>query len=81
MLNHAPAAGSHQQQASSTTSHIPASSYLLFDNAPNTQAVLKKLREFNQALAASDDTKELSLSKEQSASGLDHLVARYSCPS
>ena len=69
-------AGRNQQAGTSGSSRIPQTGYLLFDNAPNSQALLKKLREFNQTLAASTDTQAISLSQEQSTSALDHLVAR-----
>lgn len=67
---------SNQDGASSSSRHIPQTGYLLFDNAPSSQGLLKKLREFSQALAASEDSKSLALSQDQASSGLDHLMAR-----
>ncbi len=64
-------------QTSTSFSHIPQSGFELFGKALNSQAVLKKLREFSQTLAESDASQGLSLSEEQAGSGLDHLVARY----
>ncbi|KAL3142952.1 hypothetical protein ABBQ38_003237 [Trebouxia sp. C0009 RCD-2024] len=68
--------GRRQDTPSSIYSHFPQSGYLLFDNAPSSQAFLKKLTEFNETLTASSDHQHLSLSKEQSSSGLDGLIAR-----
>lgn len=70
-------AGHSQAASSSIYSQIPQTGYLLFDNAPSSQAILKKLREFSQSLRASSNHKDLALTEEQSSSGLDHLVARY----
>jgi hypothetical protein len=64
-------------QTSTSSSHIPQSGFELFGKALNSQAVLKKLREFSQILAESCTTHGLSLSQEQAGSGLDHLIARY----
>ena len=64
-------------QTSTSFSHIPKSAFELFGKALNSQAVLKKLREFSQTLAESDTSQGLSLSQEQAGSGLDHLIARY----
>lgn len=72
-----PCAGLAQEASSSSFSHIPQTTYLLFDNPVNSPAVLKKFREFSQTLAASSDNKHLELSQEQSSSGLDGLIARY----
>lgn len=69
--------GSMQQQTSISSSHIPQTGYLLFDNAPNSQAMLKKLRELSQTLAASDASAGQSLSQDQSDSGLHQLLTRY----
>lgn len=69
--------GSMQQQTSISSGHIPQTGYLLFDNAPNSQAMLKKLREFSQTLAASDASAGQSLSQDQSESGLHQLLTRY----
>jgi len=65
-------------QTSTSSSHIPQSGFELFGKALNSQAVLKKLREFSQTLAESDASQGLSLSQDQAGSGLDHLIARYS---
>ncbi|KAL0051183.1 hypothetical protein WJX82_003205 [Trebouxia sp. C0006] len=67
---------SSNPQTSTSSSHIPQSGFELFGKALNSQAVLKKLREFSQTLAESDASQGLSLSQDQAGSGLDHLIAR-----
>lgn len=69
--------GPRQEASSSSYSQIPQTGYLLFDNAPSSQAVMKKLREFSQSLRASSNHQDLALTEEQSSSGLEHLIAWY----
>ena len=66
-----------QEAPSSSYRQTPQTGYLLFDNAPSSQAVLKKLREFSQTLGASSDHQNLALTEEQSGAGLEHLIARH----
>lgn len=66
-LRSAPAAG-----------HAPASASLVFDAAPNVEAVGRKIQEFSAALATVPETQALALS-EPEAAALHALLSRYSC--
>ncbi|MEW5319781.1 MAG: hypothetical protein WDW38_010909 [Sanguina aurantia] len=69
-----------QQQASTSASgppahtllHCPATAYLAFDNAPNVDALRRKLHEFNALLRA----QVLPLSDEEMAAPLEALLSK-----
>lgn len=66
------------QGASPHLQHIPATTYIIFNNIPKLEGIRTKLMEFNSTLSASPEKSGLALGEAEVAPGgsLDTLLAR-----